>query len=115
MTTNETNHDATQILGTMSIKKIEGRRAGRELIGGQWVIGTIAGHRFDALVFEEHALDPGYELGESRISKLWIKRLADNRTVFNWDRGSDVEAADGLTKQIVDLLAAGLAEMVFGA
>jgi len=39
------------------------------------LIGTLNAHRFDALVFAEHAECPDYELGDSRISKLWLKRL----------------------------------------
>ena len=62
--------------------------------GGTWVCGTIAGHRFDALVFPEHAESEEYELGRSKISKLWVQRLADKKTVFNWDRGMDQPAAD---------------------
>jgi hypothetical protein len=40
-------------------------------VGGTWVIGLVAGHRFQALVFPAHAESPEYELGESQISKLW--------------------------------------------
>jgi hypothetical protein len=83
--------------------------------GGTWVMGRVAGHRFEALVFAEHAENPEWELGDSRISKLWVQRLADRKVVFNWDRGSDVPAADTLTQAIVDFLAAGLAEHAFGA
>ena len=61
--------------------------------GGTWVIGLVAGHRFQALVFPGRAEDPGYELAESRISKLWVQRVADGKVVFNWDRGPDVPAA----------------------
>ena len=82
--------------------------------GGTWIEGRLAGHRFSALVFPEHADLPEWELDESRISKLWVKRLADGRTVFNWDRGADVPAADATAQAIVDFLAAGLAEHVYG-
>ena len=74
--------------------------------GGTWVSGTIAGHRFDALVSECEE----YEIGDSRISKLWIQRTADKRTVFNWDRGPDQPATTDLAQAIVDFLAAGLAD-----
>ena len=47
------------------------------------------------------------------ISKLWLQRIADRRTVFNWDRGADVAAVDAQARAIVDFLAAGLAEHVF--
>lgn len=81
--------------------------------GGVWVSGTLHGHRFDALVFEEHAEVAEYELNESRISKLWIQRIADKTTVFNWDRGLDVAATTDLAQALVDFLAAGLADHVF--
>ena len=82
--------------------------------GGTWVSGTIAGHRFDALVFPEHAESEEYEIGDSRISKLWIQRTADKRTVFNWDRGPDQPAKTDLVQAIVDFLAAGLADKYLG-
>ena len=82
--------------------------------GGTWVCGTIAGHRFDALVFPKHAENPEWELaGDSRISKLWIQRLADKQTVFNWDRGMDQPAASDLVQAVVAFLTAGLADHVY--
>ena len=83
--------------------------------GGTWVIGLVAGHRFQALVFPEHAENPDYELADSQLSKLWVQRLCDGAVVFNWDRGADVPAADAVAARVVDFLAAGLAEHVFGA
>ena len=82
--------------------------------GGTWVIGRIAGYRFDALVFPEHAECPDYELGDSRISKLWLSRIANKETSFNWDRGLDVPAASEKAQAVVDFLAAGLAEHIYG-
>ncbi len=81
--------------------------------GGTWVCGTVAGHRFDALVFPEHAENSEWEIGDSRISKLWIQRLADKQTVFNWDRGLDQPAASDLAQAIVDFLSAGLADHIY--
>ena len=83
--------------------------------GGTWICGTIAGHRFDALVFPEHAENAEWEIGDSRISKLWVARpwLNGHTTVFNWDRGADVPAADPVAAAIVDFLCAGLAEHVY--
>ncbi len=95
----------------LNITKIE-RRA--ENVGGSCVSGTIDGFRFDALVFAGHADCEGYELEGSRISKLWIQRSIDKKTVFNWDRGSDVLAADTETQVIVEFLCEGLTEFVFG-
>jgi hypothetical protein len=86
----------------------------RTSVGGTWVSGTIHGHRFDALVFPEHADIPDYEIDDSRISKMWIQRLANEQVVFNWDRGADIAAADTTVQAIVDFLAAGLAEHIFG-
>jgi len=91
------------------ITKTTRRAAG----AGTWVIGRIAGYRFDALVFPAHAECPDWELGESRISKLWLQRTADRATVFNWDRGADVAAANDEVQALVDFLAAGLADHIY--
>ena len=80
---------------------------------GTWVRGTIAGHRFDALVFPEHAENADWEIGDSRISKLRIQRLADKTTVYNWDRGADIQPADEMATEIVDFLAGGLADHIY--
>lgn len=82
--------------------------------GGTWVIGRIAGYRFDALVFPEHADNPEWELGDSRISKLWLSRIANKEMSFNWDRGLDIPAASEKAQAVVDFLAAGLAEHIYG-
>ena len=81
--------------------------------GGTWVSGTIAGYRFDALVFPEHAENPEWELNNSRISKLWIARLTNKETTFNWDRGMDIPAASDKTQAVVDFLCAGLADHIY--
>lgn len=81
---------------------------------GTWVCGTLSGHRFDALVFPEHAENPDHELGDSRISKLWVQRLADRATVVNFDRGWDVRPTNEVARQIAGFLEAGLADHVFG-
>src|SRR5579871_5560181 len=73
----------------LDITKVTRRASG----GGTWVCGTVnAEYRFDALVFPEHAENPEWEIGDSRISKLWVQRLGDKRTVYNWDRGEDSPA-----------------------
>src|SRR5262245_2963868 len=93
----------------LEITKVTRQAAG----AGSWVCGTLSGHRFDALVFPEHADNPEWEIGDSRISKLWIQRQTNKLTVFNWDRGMDVAAADDLTRSIVDFLAGGLADHIY--
>jgi hypothetical protein len=94
----------------LRITKISRRAAGN----GTWVCQTIARHRFDALVYPEHAENSEWEIDDSRISKLWLQTLADRRTVFHWDRGADLPAADLLAKSIVNFLCAGLAEHADG-
>lgn len=81
--------------------------------GGTWVRGRIAGHRFEALVFPEHATCPSFELQDSRISKLWVQRVVDRITVANFDRGWDVRPTNTLAGAIVDLLATVLADMTY--
>ncbi len=93
---------------------LEVTRTSRRPAGsGACVSGTASGHRFDALVFPEHAVNPDWEIGDSRISKLWVQRLSDERTVFNWDRGLGVPPTDGAAAGIIDCLATGLAELVY--
>lgn len=103
------NIDTLDIGDDLVITKTTRRAAG----AGTWVIGTIAGHKFNALVFPEHADSPDYELGDSRISKLWLQNLADEKTVTNFDRGWDVRPATKVAEAIVDFLAAGLAEHIY--
>src|SRR5262245_55932182 len=109
MTTKANNSDAGDLLDTLRIKKTEGRK-----VGGTWVTGTIADHYFDALVFPEHAECESYELGDSRIAKLYLRRNSDRQTVAHFERGWDVHPTNDLARELVDLLAAGLAEFIFG-
>ena len=108
---NDAKHQDDLDLGDdLTIIKTTRRAAG----GGTWVTGTLNGHRFEALVFPEHAERPDFELGSSRISKLWIKRLADGKVVCNFDRGWDVRPTTKTAAAIVDFLTAGLAEHTYG-
>ena len=86
----------------------------RASAGGAWVRGTLDGeYRFEALVFPEHAENREWELGDSRISKLWIARIKNHETIFNWDRGLDIPAASPRTQAVVDFLAEGLADLIY--
>ena len=82
-------------------------------MGGTWVTGSIAGHSFQVLVFEDHAECEEYELGTSRISKLWLRRQADRQVVANFDRGWELEPTTDAAREVVDFLAAGIAEHTF--
>jgi len=93
----------------LEIIKTTRRNAG----SGTWVIGSLNNHKFEALVFPEAASHREWEVnGDSRISKLCIRRLSDQKIVFNWDRGPDV-SADPTVQKIVDFLCAGLADSIF--
>jgi hypothetical protein len=92
-----------------------GSVSGRTGVGGAWVKGALNGHRFEAMVFPDRAQRAEWEYKGSRVAKLWLKRLADGRVVFSWDRGPDVPAADALAQGLADFLAAGLADHVFTA
>ena len=81
--------------------------------GGTWVTGTLNGHRFQALVYPEHAESEIYELEDSRISKLWIQRISDKKEVVNFDRGWDRQPVDATAQALVDFLAAGLADYIY--
>jgi hypothetical protein len=107
----ETTNDDLEIGDDITITKTTRQAAG----AGTWVRGRLNGHRFGALVFPQHAENPEYELGENRISKLWVQRLADKAEVANFDRGWDVRPTTDEAAAIVDFLAAGLADHVFNA
>ena len=104
-----TANDETELGDDLEITKVTRRASG----GGAWVCGTLNGHRFDALVFPQHAENREWEIGDSRISKLWVQRQADRQEVFNWDRGADVPAAEATVAGIVDFLAAGIADFIY--
>ena len=83
---------------------------------GTWISGTIDREfQFDALVFPEHADEAEYELGESRISKLWIAKVGTRETVYSFDRGLDRPAAAPEVQAMVELLCDGLADLVYAA
>lgn len=113
MNATEGENDTTNLdIGAdLEITKVQRRASG----GGTWVCGCLSGHRFNALVFPEHAANPEWELGDSRISKLWLQRLSDNVTVFNWDREMDVPASDNVAAAAVDFLVAGLADYIYAS
>jgi hypothetical protein len=94
----------------IKIKKRPGKRTG---LGTGWTEGTVGPYRFQALVFPEHADNEDWELGRSRISKLWVGH--GNSTIFEWDRGLSHPAEMVVEHQAVNLLKDNLARMVFGA
>jgi hypothetical protein len=95
----------------LKITRIERRTS----CGGAWVQGKINDTmRFDALVFAEHAESEEFELGQSRISKLWVQDRKTKETLFNFDRGLDVPAANTEAQVVVDFLSVGLADLVWG-
>ncbi len=81
-----TTSDPDDILATLKITNVERHRTGGT---GRWV-------------------------GQSRISKLFVRHLATRQIAANFDRGWDVQPTSDRARVVVDLLAAGLAETVFG-
>jgi hypothetical protein len=78
---------------------------------GTWVKGRIGSSMFYALVFAQHATEPSYELGLSKISKLEL-RLADV-IEFSWDRGLVQPAVDAETEQNVATLCEQIAGRIY--
>lgn len=109
--TNDEIDEAMDLMATFQMTQVERRTSA----GGAWVTGTIGGHRFEALVFAEHAECESYELRDTRISKLHLQRIADKAEVACFDRGWDREPTTSLAQTIVDLLGDGLAEAVFAS
>lgn len=89
---------------TLEITSVKDREYGN----GTWVSGKVDGYKFQCLVFSDHAECEEYELNGTKISKLWIRRESDKATVFNFDRGIDVPAADGEVEQLIELIAEGV-------
>ena len=56
-------------------------------------------YRYAVKHFEESS-EFGYK--EGRASKIWIER--DGKTVFNYDRGLNINAADKDTKAVLQML-----------
>ena len=110
-TTTDHERDDLEIGDDLEITRTTRRAAG----AGTWVCGRMNGHRFDALVFSEHAEVESYELDQSQISKLWLQRLNDKTEVANFDRGWDVQPKTDEAAAIVDFLAAGLADHTYGS
>ncbi|MBX3377504.1 MAG: hypothetical protein KF678_10940 [Phycisphaeraceae bacterium] len=106
---NQPNMTNDDLLDSLVITKVKARTRAP----GSWVDGTIGGDRFQALVFPEPASDPAFEIEGSNISKFW---LADDegRVVADFDRGWNLTPATEIAKRLTDLLAAGLAETLYG-
>ena len=97
----------------LTITKISNRNRN---IGGSWVQGEMNDqYRFEALVFADHAESEEYELGRTKISKLWIQEIKTKKTLFNFDRGLDVPAATTEIQVVIDFLGCGLADLVWGS
>ena len=111
--TKEENIDVMEeLMESLDIRKIT-RRVGM-FRGGAWVEGTMGGHRFEALVFPEHADQREHELeGDSRISTLFVQRIDDRKIAANFARGWDIEPRTPIAEQIVSMLTAGLADTVY--
>jgi hypothetical protein len=100
--------DASDIGGDLQISEITPRKSA----GGTWVTGSLNEHRFESLVFNDHADRPENEMGLSRIAKFWLRRESDQKEVCHFDRGWDLEPVTEEAAAITDFLAAGLAEIV---
>lgn len=78
-----------------------------------FVRGLISGHLYEAIVWPEHLVNRDEELGDSKITKLWICRNNDNKTVFMFDKGRSIEDIDDNTVSIAKELCAKLSSLVF--
>lgn len=57
--------NAIEILDDISFDLEITKVARQEMGNGTWVDGRLCGHRFNALVYGEHAENEEYELGQS--------------------------------------------------
>jgi hypothetical protein len=105
---NQMAFDTSDIGDDLQISEITPRKSA----GGIWVTGSLNGHRFEALVFNDHADHPENEMGLSRIAKFRLRRESDQKEVCHFDRGWNLEPATDEAIAIANFLAAGLAEVV---
>ena len=56
------------------------------------VLGRVSGHEFMAHIYSVSPPNPSWEIGKSGIVKLQIRRSADDRVIFDWDRGVNRQA-----------------------
>ena len=103
------NERTDDILETFRITRKRSRA-----MGGTWVHGTIGDYRFEALVFEDHAMEPAWELDRTRISKFWSQKVGERGPAACFDRGWDTEPVEDDAKFLVDSITDVLAEIVFG-
>ena len=75
--------------------------------------GDIKGHMFWAKLYPLHAQRSSFELHRSRVSKLSIRRLSDEEEVVNFDRRWERPPQPGTERQVLDLLVARLAGLIY--
>ena len=65
---------------------------------GLWVSGTHGGYQFQAKVYDEGSM---FGIDAGRVSKLCVCREESHHTVFNYDRGYDVNPETAEEREIV--------------
>ena len=96
----------------------------RQSVPGSWVTGWIYGFHYSALVFCDHATNPDWEIGKSRISKLQIESHRCNgmsatgapcevAIEYLWDRGEVMPTTGPYCQFALEFLSAYLAKLVY--
>lgn len=81
--------------------------------GGKWLRGTVDEFSFAALVLPQHARVRSWEIGDSCIETLTIRRRGTKRILFNWDRGPNIPTTDARVLQAIACLEACLRQTAF--
>lgn len=99
-------------------KVVSVTRIDKSTSGGKFISGYVGPYKFSALVFAEHAENPEWEIGRSRISKLLVSERQSSgwRAVYNWDRGLDmgIPPASENVQAVVDLVCGFAADRLWG-
>jgi len=79
-----------------------------------WALGVVKEYRFAARLCRHHSLIPWRELGHSRISKLKVQQLDDEKVVANFDQGWETVPKTKTACDVVELLVTSLADRIYG-
>ena len=100
----------TEALEGVEVERLEPRWG----IGAVLAFGRIGPFRFEALVYRERAAKGEWELRGGRVGMLRLKRAAGGEVVFLWDKRIVQKATSAQAGEAADLLAANLADHLFG-
>jgi hypothetical protein len=80
---------------------------------GVFVRGVVRDFYFSAKLFELGTINPAFQNGGSRISKMTVIEISSGNIVYEWDRGLCLPAQGDEVNTLVEWLEGNLAFEVF--